>query len=99
MHEPSISLEAEHTQRSSADDRRASQRHPSDRVTSCKPASAVDGSPWPARVRDISTLGIAVVLDRPVEPSTVLVIELENPCRTSRRTYLARVVHVTEDAG
>lgn len=46
------------------------------------------------RIRDISTGGIGLLFTEPVEPGTVLTLELQNAERTVTRTVLARAVHV-----
>jgi hypothetical protein len=52
---------------------------------------------WQARVRDLSTLGIGLLLPHQVELAALLEIELVRANGTLVRTVLARVIHVEED--
>jgi hypothetical protein len=76
-------------------ERRRVPRYPSDLETTCKPLVSRDGSSWLAQIRDISTLGIGLVLQRRFERGTLLVMDLENPARNISRNVVARVVHTT----
>ena len=58
-------------------ERRAAVRFGCALVTSCHPVP--EGEPLgPGLVRDLSTTGMGLVVDRYVEPETVLAVELEN---------------------
>jgi hypothetical protein len=50
---------------------------------------------WQASVRDISAGGIGVLLDRRVDPGTVLAIELHNKTQHFWHLKLLRVIHAT----
>jgi hypothetical protein len=50
---------------------------------------------WKAPVHDLSTVGIGVVLEQPVEPGTVVSVELPNRTWNCCHLKLLRVVHVT----
>jgi hypothetical protein len=50
---------------------------------------------WNAPVRDISALGIGLLLDQPVEPGTTVSVELPNRAWNCWHLKLLRVVHVT----
>jgi hypothetical protein len=52
-----------------------------------------DGEPLAAQVHDVSTRGIGLVLDRPVEPGAVLCVRLR-PHDPAGRTLLVRVQSV-----
>jgi hypothetical protein len=55
------------------------------------------GQSWQARVRDLSTLGIGLLVSHPVELAALLEVELVRGNGTLVRTVLARVIHVEED--
>lgn len=83
-------------------ERRASIRYPSS-VESfspesyCRPvAAAFLEDTWQAIVRDFSTGGIGLVVNRRFEPGTVLAVDLQDSEQTTRSTLLVRVVRVTE---
>lgn len=61
----------------------------------CRSVAAVKDDPWPARVRDLSTGSIGLVLTRRFEPGTLLVIELEKKAHGLSHTLVGRVVHAT----
>src|SRR5262245_9938936 len=50
---------------------------------------------WKAPVHDLSTMGISVVLDQPVELGSVVSVELPNRAWNCCHLKLLRVVHVT----
>jgi hypothetical protein len=50
---------------------------------------------WNAPVRDISAIGIGILLDQPVEPGTVVSVELPNRAWNCCHLKLLRVIHVT----
>lgn len=55
-------------------------------------------SQWPARVRNISCGGIALVLPRRFERGTLLSVEIQRIDGALAGTLLARVVHVLREA-
>ena len=61
----------------------------------CRSVAAVKDDPWPARVRDLSTGSIGLLLTRRFEPGTLLVIELEKKAKSLSHTLVGRVVHAT----
>ncbi|MBY0527509.1 MAG: PilZ domain-containing protein [Gemmataceae bacterium] len=61
----------------------------------CRSVAAVKDDPWPARVRDLSSGSIGLVLTRRFEPGTLLVIELEKKTASLSHTLVGRVVHAT----
>jgi hypothetical protein len=61
----------------------------------CRSVAAVKDDPWPARVRDLSSGSIGLVLTRRFEPGTLLVIELEKKALNLTHTLVGRVVHAT----
>ncbi len=78
-------------------DRRSSERHPCTLETSC--LRAADGeNAWDARVIDISSTGVGLLLGRRFEPGTLLAFRLEG--RSGGQSYhaVARVVHATRQA-
>jgi hypothetical protein len=64
----------------------------------CRSVAAVRDDPWPARVRDLSSGSIGLVLTRRFEPGTLLVIELEKKAANLSHTLVGRVVHATAQA-
>lgn len=78
-------------------ERRANQRHPCNLETSCRLLAAVGDDFWTTRVRNISPGGISLIVHQPVEPGTVLSVELLD--RTTQRfsaTLQVRVVYAVE---
>ncbi len=73
-------------------DRRVSVRYLSQVKGACRPLTAEKKWRWTATIRDISTGGIALLVNRRFEPGTVLRLKL--PGSSSRRLFLARVIHV-----
>ncbi len=51
---------------------------------------------WNVPVRDISAAGISVTLDQPVEPGTLVSVELPNKTWNCWHLKLLRVVHATQ---
>jgi hypothetical protein len=79
------------------DDLREVQRHPCEVQTTCQPPSAWCKDPWPATIRDISTGGLSLSLNRRFEPGSGLAIELPTDDGTTN-TVLARVAHAKAEA-
>ena len=79
-----------------ADDRRGSERRPLD-PNSAWTVLRDDHTVVPrTRVRDISQTGIALLVDEPLRPGTVLVITLQNQLLRLTRLLPIRVMHATE---
>jgi hypothetical protein len=76
-------------------DRRVAVRYPGNADASCQ-AYASAGGLLPAWVRDISAVGVALLINREFASGTVLTIELDNPVRGVSRVLRARVVHTLE---
>jgi hypothetical protein len=72
---------------------RAAGRHSCAVPTTCQPPSAWCKDPWPAIIRDISTGGLSLTLNRRFERGSGLAIELPNEDGTSA-TVLATVARV-----
>jgi hypothetical protein len=89
--------EAEAALRSSNEERRASVRRRAKLRVPCRLASDPAGAGWRARVRDVSTLGIGLILPGPLEMGALLEVELQRANGVLVRTVLARVVHVMDD--
>jgi hypothetical protein len=87
----------------SGSERRVSVRYPSSDeyarlVNSCRALNAPQDETWEAHVRDFSTTGIGLRVDRRFEPDTLLMVDLHDlpegtPDHT--RTLLVRVARVT----
>jgi len=82
----------------SQDDRRASQRHRVNLQVRCHPLAEAAPTAQ-VQVRDLSTLGIGLVLPFPVEMRSLVEIELQNARGLLVRHALGRVVHVEEASG
>lgn len=77
--------------------RRAWVRYPCGQKGVCRAvANSQNGGLWPAKVRDVSTSGISLMMSRRFEVGTVLVVELDNTSGDDSVLLLARVVRVTE---
>jgi hypothetical protein len=76
-------------------DRRVAVRYPGHPDAACV-ASPPSGGIYPAWVRDISTSGVALLMEREFPDGTVLTIELENAQQGLVRVLRARVVHTLE---
>jgi hypothetical protein len=79
-------------------DRRVAVRYPGNRDASCQ-TLATPGGICPAWVRDISAVGVALLLGREFAADTVLTIELSNAALGVSRVLRARVVHTLEVPG
>lgn len=77
-------------------DRRAAVRYPSEAESNCQPASRVKERSWNARVQDISSSGICLILGRRFEPGTILAAEIQTKKAAMRNTCLVRVERVKE---
>lgn len=71
-------------------------RHVTNVSSSCQPAAFPETDPLPARVRDISIIGLSLIVSLRFEPGTLLSIELPGLSGQAPYATLARVVHVTE---
>jgi PilZ domain len=84
-------------------ERRASIRYPCDPESfgpenSCRPITVARKSEsWSAIVRDLSTGGAGIVVNRRFEPGTLLSVDLQDAEKTSNRTLLVRVVRITKE--
>jgi hypothetical protein len=78
-------------------ERRASERQLCALETSCFPATGAQNT-WPARVIDISTTGVGLLLERRFEPGALLSFRLEGRSEGQSYNALARVVRVTRQA-
>jgi hypothetical protein len=77
-------------------ERRRSQRFPCTLDTSCRLVAAVVGDPHILRVRNISAGGISLIFDKPVEPETMLYVELLNRPRSFLCMIRMRVLYCVE---
>lgn len=85
-----------------AAERRASVRYECDPDSfstdnSCRPITASKRESWPAMVRDLSTSGIGIIVNRRFEPGTLLTVDLEDAGRTSQRSLLVRVIRTAQE--
>ncbi len=82
-------------------ERRASVRYPCSEDSfgpdnSCRPITATRKESWSAVVRDLSTGGVGILVNRRFEPGTLLSVELQDPEKTAARTLLVRVVRLIQ---
>ena len=99
MAEQTIRLHAEPSRKKKGIERRIWVRTPSDRDVCCQkmPGLATDDSDtgWLGKVRDVSTGGVALLLTRPFEAGTILILELETEAAELRRVI--EVVHAAPE--
>jgi hypothetical protein len=62
---------------------------------SCRPITARKSEAWSAMVRDLSTGGVGILVNRRFEPGTLLSVELQDVEQTVARVLLVRVVRIT----
>jgi hypothetical protein len=79
-------------------ERRASARLPSTALASYHALGDVDGVRQIARIRDVSTFGVGLLLPSPVIPEDLLRLAFKG-AMGGERTALARVVHAASAAG
>lgn len=78
---------------------RVSERFSCDVAVSCQPPSAWRGGrDWPARIRDVSSGGLRLLLRRRFEPGTGLAVEVAGAEDDAPSTLLVRVVRVRAEA-
>src|SRR5262245_5287613 len=75
-------------------ERRAALRLELNTDTMCHLVAAVGESYWPARVLDISTTGVRLLLRRRFELESRVLVELANGRRTFARALVMRVAHL-----
>lgn len=78
------------------EERRARVRFPSKQEGRCAPALSGKGHRWVARVNDVSSTGLSLIISRRFEPGTLLVLELEHSDAAVPRTLLVRVANVRQ---
>lgn len=92
-------LEREETTRSTNEERRAATRYPANVRVRCTPLRGDTPVIWTAQVRDLSALGVGLVLPQCPGLSVLLEIELTRKNGTFVRNVLARVVHEAQEPG
>jgi hypothetical protein len=80
-------------------DRRAAERFPVSQDTRCDFAAPVAEPVGPARLQNVSTDGVGLLLSKRVEVGATVVIVVTNSARSFSRTLLVNVVHVTPQVG
>lgn len=80
-------------------ERRTAARFPVNIDTSCGFVLPVVDDYGPARIQNISTDGIGLVLTRNVDVGSILVIELANKAQAFSKTVLVEVKHCTKQVG
>jgi hypothetical protein len=76
--------------------RRESIRYNINLETSCLLIAALEGDPVPVRVRNISAGGISLVLNRGIEPDTMLTIQLLNRPRMFFCKIEVKITYIVE---
>jgi serine/threonine protein kinase len=79
-------------------ERRASVRYSASLEASCQPTSRLKERCWSARIQDISSSGVCLILRRRFEPGTVLTAELQGKTDTITKTLLVHVMRVHEQS-
>jgi hypothetical protein len=79
--------------------RRTVVRYPSPLLGSCRPARTNKRSVWAARVRDVSAVGLGLLVRRRFEPGTVLAVEELDAAGAGPALVLVAVVHATAQRG
>ncbi len=77
-------------------DRRAAVRYHSKRAISCAPVPEADEERWSARVQDVSSTGIGLVVDSYIEPETYLEVQIQDEDSDRPAGFVVRVVHAQE---
>jgi hypothetical protein len=77
-------------------DRRAAPRYPCGPQVLCQLTTDLSAEPWLAWVRDVSTQGIGLVVDRRFAPGTPMLVELQTDDGLTC-TVTARVVRATAE--
>ncbi len=94
MADPSTVAPQESAGRRSQRDRRVEVRYPSILQAVCQPVTESFGPlTCHARVWDISATGVCLVVNRPLEPGTALVLEIETSEEKLFRPLQVQVVH------
>jgi hypothetical protein len=75
-------------------ERRAAVRYPCELDASYRVPSEDEDLQWPAQVQDVSTLGVGVLVNRPLERGTSLVLEMRTKDHSLSYTLPARVAYV-----
>lgn len=74
-------------------ERRVATRYPCNLATSCRLMASFRGGRPSARVRNISSTGISLVISQPVDSGSLLTIELRSAIRNFARTVELKVVY------
>jgi hypothetical protein len=80
-------------------DRRQAERFPVNADTSCPFLSPVAEDFGPVRIKDISMVGVGLVLRTRIEAGTLLAVTLSNSAKGFTKTVLVRVAHATATTG
>src|SRR5690348_5736017 len=99
MESPTAFADTRGTAGPPAEERRASARYTADLDAPCRAVAAARADAWRARVFNISTAGVGLVLGCRVEPGTLLALDLPNPAAGCSRTLMARIIHTTPGPG
>jgi hypothetical protein len=95
MWQPKIDMRDESVPTISKREQRASVRLQSSAKGSCQSLSIQREMGWEATVRDISCMGIGLLLPRRFEPGTLLAVEIDEEPNGQKRLLVARVVRTS----
>jgi hypothetical protein len=99
MTDHDLLVDGETRRRPSAEDRRASSRSRSGMLVPVLPVGPADGLGEQAKVRDVSSFGIGLLMSHRVEYGHQLIIDLDSATGGMVHRVLGRVVHVTAQLG
>jgi hypothetical protein len=80
-------------------ERRSAVRYPVNADVTCPMVVPIKEELGAARIRDVSTEGIGLLLSKHVEPGTFLMVTLKNDAQKFFRIQLVQVAHSTKAAG
>jgi PilZ domain len=80
------------------DERRGADRFAPVRPLPCQLTAVVREGEWPARVRDLSTSGVGLLVPLPFTPGAILGIDLANRVGRFVRFLLVQVLHCRREA-
>jgi serine/threonine protein kinase len=93
--EPDIELAPRRDRSAARTERRVAVRHNSRQKMVCQPSGRTRDRSWPAKIQDVSTTGICLLLGRRFEPGATLLVELRGG-NGSLTVFLVRVQWVKE---
>jgi len=80
-------------------ERRTSIRYLCGLVTTCSLSASMEGGAIQARIRNISAGGISLIVNRSLEPETVVQVRLANRAKMFSCTLPIRIIYAVEHPG